>query len=148
MTALPRALQTLVGRYDATAFEPAGGRARVRLSITDGAAWDAVLADGGARLVPAEGGPDAVLAADAATWRAIAQDVRRGMRAYLSGRLTIRRHLHLGVGFLAATSGEADPARLRFRTIATRRARVSTIEAGSGPVVLALHGLGGTKGPI
>src|SRR6478672_11450798 len=56
MTALPRALQTLVGRYDATAFEPAGGRARVRLSITDGAAWDAVLADGGARLVPAEGG--------------------------------------------------------------------------------------------
>ena len=103
-------------------------------------------ADAGARLVPAEGGPDALLAADAATWTAIAEDLRGGMRAYFSGRLAIRRNLHLGVGFLAATSGATDPARLRFSTIATRRARISTVEAGSGPPVLALHGLGGTKG--
>jgi pimeloyl-ACP methyl ester carboxylesterase len=146
MTAPPPALRTLAGRYDRTAFEPAGGRARVRLSITDGAEWDAVIADAGARLMPAGGGPDALLAADAPTWSAIAEDLRGGMRAYFSGRLAIRRNLHLGVGFLAATSGATDPARLRFRTIATRHARISTVEAGSGPPVLALHGLGGTKG--
>ncbi len=146
MTVAPRPLQTMIGRYDQTAFEPDGGRARVRLSITDGAAWDAVLTGAGARLVPAEGRPDALLAADAPTWRKIAEDVRGGMPAYFSGRLAVRRNLHLGVGFLAATSGATDPARLEFHTITTRRARVSTVEAGSGPPVLALHGLGGTKG--
>ena len=92
------------------------------------------------------GDADATLTADARTWRAIAEDGRAGMRAYLSGRLEIRRNLNLGVGFLAATSGDEDPARLRFRTVATRRARLSTLEAGSGQAVVAVHGLGGTKG--
>jgi pimeloyl-ACP methyl ester carboxylesterase len=141
----PQVLRTLVGRYDSAVFEPVGQRARVRLSI-GGEAWDAVLADGGVQLAAAAGGADATLAADAPTWRAIAKDVRGGMRAYLKGRLTIRRNLHLGVGFLAATSGVTDPGRLRFATVATPRARLSTLEAGSGPVVLAIHGLGGTKG--
>ncbi len=58
----------------------------------------------------------------------------------------MRRNLHLGVGFLAATSGLTDPGRLRFRMVVTRRARLSVIEAGSGPAVIAVHGLGGTKG--
>jgi pimeloyl-ACP methyl ester carboxylesterase len=66
--------------------------------------------------------------------------------AYRSGRLAVRRNLHLGVGFLAATSGRSGAGRLRFRTVATRRARLSTLEAGSGPPLLALHGLGATKG--
>ena len=146
MTSPPRVLRTLVGRYDRTVFEPSGGRARVRLAIDEGAAWDAMLADGGARLVPAGGEADARLAADAQTWAAIADDVSGGMRAYFAGRLAIRRNLHLGVGFLAATSAMTGSARLRFHTIATRRARLSTMEAGSGPPVVALHGLGGTKG--
>lgn len=68
------------------------------------------------------------------------------MRAYQSGRLAVRRNLHLGIGFLAATSGVDGPGRLRFRTVTTRRARLSTLEAGVGPPVLAIHGLGGTKG--
>ncbi|HEX6619910.1 MAG TPA: alpha/beta fold hydrolase [Solirubrobacteraceae bacterium] len=146
MTSAPRVLRTLVGRYDPTVFEPSGGRARVRLAIVDGANWDAMLVDGGARLVPAGGEADARLAGDAQTWAAIADDVSGGMRAYFSGRLSIRRNLHLGVGFLAATSAPTGPGRLRFHTIATRRARLSTMKAGSGPPVVALHGLGGTKG--
>ena len=146
MTSPPRVLRTLVGRYDRTIFEPSGGQGRVRLSIDEGAAWDAVLQDGTARLVPAGGEADATLTADAQTWSAIADDLSGGMRAYYSGRLAIRRNLHLGVGFLAATSAMTDPARLRFRVIATRRARLSTMEAGSGAPVVALHGLGGTKG--
>ena len=68
------------------------------------------------------------------------------MRAFQSGRLTVRRNLHVGVGFLAATSGVSGPGRLRFQTIVTRHARLSTLEAGIGPPVLAIHGLGGTKG--
>ena len=90
--------------------------------------------------------PDATLTADARTWAAIADDARGGMRAFRSGRLAVRRNLHVGVGFLAATSGVSGPGRLRFRTVVTRRARLSTLEAGIGPPVLAIHGLGGTKG--
>jgi pimeloyl-ACP methyl ester carboxylesterase len=68
------------------------------------------------------------------------------MNAYRSGRLSVRRNLHVGVGFLAATSGATEPGRLRFRSVATSGARLSIVEAGTGPPALALHGLGGTKG--
>jgi pimeloyl-ACP methyl ester carboxylesterase len=105
-----------------------------------------VLERGAARIERADGTADATLSADPRTWTAIADDVRGGMRAYQSGRLTVRRNLHLGVGFLAATSGLSGPGRLRFRTVITRRARLSTLEAGVGPPVLAIHGLGATKG--
>ena len=145
-TSPPRALQVLVGRYDGAAFEPQGGRARVRLAVAEGDAWDALVEHGAARLARAGGGADATLTADPRTWAAIADDVRGGMRAFRSGRLTVRRNLHVGVGFLAATSGVSGPGRLRFRTVVTRHARLSTLEAGIGPPVLAIHGLGGTKG--
>jgi pimeloyl-ACP methyl ester carboxylesterase len=58
----------------------------------------------------------------------------------------VRHNLHVGVGFLAATSGATEPGRLRFRTVATAGPRLSIMEAGTGPPVVALHGLGGTKG--
>jgi pimeloyl-ACP methyl ester carboxylesterase len=146
MISPPRTFQALVGRYDRRAFEPHGGRAHVRLSITGGSSFDALLERGSARLVAAEGGAEASLTADPETWAEIADDPRGGMRAYQSGRLEVRRNLHLGVGFLAATSGIRDPGRLRFRMILTRSARLSTLEAGTGPPVLAIHGLGATKG--
>ncbi len=142
----PSSLQALAARYDRTVFEPQRGSARVRLAVSDGDAWDAALANGAVRLVPAKGAADATLTADRQTWAAIAEDARRGMDAYRSGQLAVRRNLHLGVGFLAATSGLNGPGRLRFRIVATRRARLSTIEAGSGPAVVAIHGLGATKG--
>jgi len=146
VTSPPGSLQTLIGRYDRATFEPQRGRARVRLALIGSDAWDAVLDGGTARLVPSEGDAEATLTADEQTWTAIAQDVRGGMDAYGLGRLTVRRNLHVGVGFLAATSGLTGPGRLRFRMVNTRRARLSTLEAGIGPSVVALHGLGGTKG--
>jgi len=142
--ALP--FQVLVDRYDSAAFEPEGSGARVRLAVAGGDEWDALLERGAARLVPVAGDADATLTADSRTWAAIAHDVGDGMRAFRSGRLEVRRNLHVGVGFLAATNGVSGPGRLRFRTIVTRRARLSTLEAGTGPAVVALHGLGGTKG--
>ncbi len=67
------------------------------------------------------------------------------MRAYLTGNLLVRHNLQAGIGFLAATGGQDSPGRLRFRTVRTRRARLSTVECGSGPAVVTIHGLGGTK---
>jgi pimeloyl-ACP methyl ester carboxylesterase len=66
------------------------------------------------------------------------------MDAYRHGRLKIRRDLHLGVGFLAATAAQGEGT-LRFRTIRTSRGRISISEAGSGPAALMVHGLGATK---
>jgi pimeloyl-ACP methyl ester carboxylesterase len=138
-------LAGLVARYD-PAIAPLGRRpARIRLEVRDDGSYDVVL-DGEARLEPAAGdAADAVLTADAATWRAIAEDVRGGMAAYQQSRLHLRRNLHLGVGFLAATSADTAPERLRFAEHRTRSGHISTLEAGAGDPVLAIHGLGATK---
>ncbi len=139
------AFELLVDRYDRTAFEPDGRGARVRLEVAGGEAWDALLEGGAARLERASGGADATLTADSRTWSAIARGVDGGMGAFRSGRLAVRRNLHVGVGFLAATSGVSSPGRLRFATVVAGRTRLSTLEAGVGPPVIAMHGLGGTK---
>jgi pimeloyl-ACP methyl ester carboxylesterase/putative sterol carrier protein len=140
----PAALRTLVGRYDADVLPLERDPVRVRL-VAGGDAWDAVVTDGSARLEEAAGDADATLTADEATWERIASDVRGGMDAFRKRKLTVRRDLHLGVGFLAATSGMKEEGRLRFRTVPTKDHRISLLEAGTGAPVVAIHGLGATK---
>jgi pimeloyl-ACP methyl ester carboxylesterase len=140
------AFRALVARYDRAVFEPQGGGARIRLAVVGNDPWDVLLVRGAARLERAGGAADATLTADSETWATIADQLGGGMRAFRSGRLAVRRNLHVGVGFLAGTSGGRGPGRLRFRTVLTRRSRLSTLEAGVGPPVLAIHGLGATKG--
>ncbi len=142
----PDSLQTLVDRYDPDVFVPARGQGRVRICVRDGTDWDVELNAGRARIAPGKGHADAILTADAATWAKIVSDVRGGLDAFRAGRLSVRRNLHLGTGFLAATGQAPGPGRLRFATVSTRRVRLSTIEAGTGPAVIAVHGLGATKG--
>jgi pimeloyl-ACP methyl ester carboxylesterase len=139
-------LRTLAGRFDATAFDAPTGRARIRLVVRDEGALDAEIRDDRLELKPAREGvrADALLIGDAATWLTIAGDVRGGMEAFRSGRLSIRRNLHLGVGFLAATT-EPSPGRLRFDTVTTRLGPMATVESGEGPPIVLLHGLGATK---
>ena len=146
MTA-PATLRTLIDRFDATALELPPAGARVRLAIGEDAAWDVLLdADGVRAVEPANGArPGALLRADAKTWESIARDLRGGMAAFRAGRLSVRHDLGLGVGFLAATTGSDDPARLRFRRLDTSLGTVAALEAGSGPPLVLLHGLGATK---
>ena len=145
----PASLQALIDRFDPSAFDAPDGHARIRLILRDeGGQWDALIAGRTASLAAAElrSRPDATLSADRQTWAAIARDVRGGMDAYRSGRLSIRRNLHLGVGLLAATSGMSGPERLRFRRVETASGPLSIVTAGSGEPVLMIHGLGATKG--
>jgi len=138
----------LAERYDPSAIDLPGGPARIRLASTGGRAWDAVVTTRRLRLETAREGatPEALLAADAATWRRIASDTRAGMDAFRKGRLQIRHSLHLGVGFLAATSGNTDPGRLTFESVRTKTAgRLSILSAGTGDPIVCVHGLGGTK---
>lgn len=139
-------LSTLAGRFDATAFDAPSGRARLRLRVIGDRDWDATVEHGLMRLAPSNGErPDARLAADPATWQRIADDVRGGMEAFSRGKLKIRDDLHLGVGFLAATSGMTGPERLVLDRIATEHGDIALMQAGEGDPVLLLHGLGATK---
>jgi pimeloyl-ACP methyl ester carboxylesterase len=138
-------LDRLLERYDPSVFDVGRRQARIRI---EGAALDpqdVVLEDGTVRAVPSNGHPDAELIADLETWEAIANDIRDGMTAFRRGRLRVRRDLHLGVGFLAATAPPGGPGRLRIRSVNTPMGRISTMEAGDGEPVILIHGLGATK---
>jgi pimeloyl-ACP methyl ester carboxylesterase len=138
-------VDALIARFDHSAFDLPGDRAVVRLAVEDGDATDVVIeADSVVARAP-QGQPDAVLTADTATWASVARDVASGMNAFRRGRLQVRRNLHLGVGFLAATTGATEPGRLRFHRTRTPAGEFSLLEAGTGPPIVALHGLGGTK---
>jgi pimeloyl-ACP methyl ester carboxylesterase len=142
----PAALIALIERFDPDVIDVPSGSARIRLTVVNEGEWDAVIDDGAIDLQPAsESQPDALLSADAATWEHIARDVRGGMVAFREGRLRVRQNLHLGVGFLAATSGIADERRLRFTSVDTGLCKISTLSAGEGEPVICVHGLGATK---
>src|SRR5437899_8505598 len=145
MAAAPASIATLVGRFEAEVFDARRRLSRIRLAVGEKEVADAIVEHGRAVLDAPSSRPDAVLRADAQTWEVIAADARRGLDAFRSGRLSARRNLHMGVAFLAATSGASEPGRLRFRTVTTAGARLSIMEAGTGPPILALHGLGASK---
>ena len=136
---------TLLDRLAPAELDLQGGDARLRLEVVGGESVDVLLDESGGRIVEPQGEPDALLRADATTWEQVTRDVTAGMAAFGRGRLEIRQNLHLGVNFLASTSGSDEPGRLRFETVDTARGAISTLSAGVGPPVLMLHGLGGTK---
>ena len=142
----PAALRVLVERYNPEVFELGRSHARIRLDGADGRPFDVLLDGQTAKLVSADGDqrPDATLRADPDTWRSIAHDLRGGMDAFRRGRLQVRHDLHLGIGFLAATA-DAQAGGLRLRTIRTAKGRIAVSEAGTGPAVVMIHGLGATK---
>ncbi len=145
----PRTLEQLVGRYDSELFWPMRPGARVRLRVTDASSpseHDVVFEADRAFLVDCAGRPDAVISADAETWEGVLADVRGGLEAFHTGRLTVRRDLHLGIGFLAATAAavQTGPG-LHFAQVATAAGEISLDEAGTGPAVILIHGLGATK---
>jgi len=123
-----------------------GGSARIRLEVTGQRSYDVLIRNRRASLRPASSSePDALLCADAATWAKVESDVKAGMVAFRRGRLSVRRNLHLGVGFLAATSGNRDPGRLELCELRTERGSLAMASGGTGKPLVCLHGLGGTK---
>src|SRR5437588_1367555 len=138
-------LDRLLERYDPSVFDVGRGQARIRIEGAAPDPRDVLIEDGTVRAVPSNGHPDAELIANRKTWEAIANDIRDGMSAFRQGRLRVRRDLHLGVGFLAATAPTGGPGRLRIRSVSTPIGRISTMEAGAGEPVILIHGLGATK---
>ena len=137
----PRFLETLVGRFDPDGFDAPNGSARVRVRW-DGDARDVSIRGESVRIrPPRDGRADTLIEADERVWRQLAEDAGSGLRAFGNGKLKMRGNLHVGVGFLSATSGAPAERRLRFG----RAAGLAYMEAGDGDPVLMIHGLGGTK---
>lgn len=141
------AAERLVKRFDASVFDLGRRQARLRMRGEDGETCDVIIENGGARVVPPSNDrADAVLSADAQTWEAVAENLSDGMSAFRAGRLRLRRDLHLGIGFLAATAPrDTGAGRLRIRSVNTEAGTISTAEAGVGEPAILLHGLGATK---
>ena len=140
--------ERLVERFDPEACEVPTGEAVVRLRQRGGRDHDVHIDATGARLATAGAAqctPQAVLTADAATWRSLAADITGGMTAFREGRLEVRGNLHVGVGFLAATASTPVDRRLHFRQVRTSEGTVSALIAGRGEPVVLAHGLGATK---
>ena len=148
MKAVPDSVRRLVDRFDPRAFDAPAGRAWIRLIVAEEGHWDVLAGTGGAQIAGASWSPapEATLSADRGPWDRIARDLHGGMDAYRAGRLVIRHNLHLGIGFLAATSEATSHARLRFDRIVTASGELSIATAGAGEPILLIHGLGATKG--
>ncbi|MGH2736905.1 MAG: alpha/beta fold hydrolase [Actinomycetota bacterium] len=90
--------------------------------------------------------PDATVYTDASTLRAILDDRRSGVDAFLRGDLRVRGNLALALSLNRFWSGEHRPAHFP----AAQLARVGGhdafyLDAGSGEAVVLLHGLGATN---
>jgi pimeloyl-ACP methyl ester carboxylesterase len=135
------AVKTLAERFDPSVADPPL-EARVRLVAGD-EAHDAVLGTFGARIEASDGvAPDAVISGSADAWRRAASSPTGALDALRRGGLRMRQNLHVAVGFLAGTAGGGG---LRLHELQTSAGAISLAEAGTGPALLAVHGLGGSK---
>ena len=137
----PQFLDELVERFDPEGFDSPNGSARVRVRW-NGDARDVTIRGASVSIGEARNGrADTLIEADEKVWRAVARDSASGLQAFGRGKLKMRGNLHVGVGFLSATSGAPVERRLRFGSAAG----LSYMEGGEGDPVVLIHGLGGTK---
>jgi pimeloyl-ACP methyl ester carboxylesterase len=90
--------------------------------------------------------PDVTIGTDADTWLRLREGELSGIEAFSQRRLYARGNLDLAVAFeglFRLPSGR--PPLLRVHEVPVGRHRISTLTMGTGPDVLLLHGLGGTK---
>jgi pimeloyl-ACP methyl ester carboxylesterase len=90
--------------------------------------------------------PDVSLSTDAKTWLALRKGELTGLDAYSKRLLMARGNLDLAVAFEGLFRlPNGRPPLQRIHDVKVGRHRVSTLTMGSGPDVLLLHGLGGTR---
>jgi pimeloyl-ACP methyl ester carboxylesterase len=93
--------------------------------------------------------PDVTLWTDADTWTKLREGELSGVEAFQRRQLAVRGNLDWAVGFegLFRRPGGRPPL-LRIRDVRVSRHRISTMTMGSGPDVLLIHGLGGTRASL
>jgi pimeloyl-ACP methyl ester carboxylesterase len=90
--------------------------------------------------------PDVHLGTDGETWSRLREGELSGVSAYSQRLLTVRGNLDLAVAFEGLFRlPNGRPPLLRIYDVDVNGTCVSTLTMGSGPHVLLLHGLGGTR---
>jgi pimeloyl-ACP methyl ester carboxylesterase len=90
--------------------------------------------------------PDVTLTTDSGTWMSLRQGALSGIEAFQQRLLGVRGNLDYAVAFegLFRLPGGRPPL-LQIHDILVGKRRISTLTMGTGPDVLLLHGLGGTR---
>jgi pimeloyl-ACP methyl ester carboxylesterase len=93
--------------------------------------------------------PDVTLTTNADTWLSLRRGELSGIEAFQRRLLGVRGNLDYAVAFegMFRLPGGRPPL-LQIREVPVGRHRISTLTMGSGPDVLLLHGLGGTRASL
>src|SRR3989440_3222672 len=93
--------------------------------------------------------PDVTLATDSDTWLRLRRGELSGIAAFQRRLLGVRGNLDHAIAFegMFRLPGGRPPL-LQIRDVSVGRHRISTLTMGSGPDVLLLHGLGGTRASL
>jgi pimeloyl-ACP methyl ester carboxylesterase len=93
--------------------------------------------------------PDVTISTDADTWIRLREGEYSGLDAFQRRLLGVRGNLDYAVGFegMFRLPNGRDPL-VRIYDVPVGRHRISTLTMGTGPDVLLLHGLGGTRASL
>lgn len=93
--------------------------------------------------------PDVTLTSNSGTWMSLRRGELSGIEAFQQRLLGVRGNLDYAVAFegMFRLPGGRPPL-LRIHDIPVGKRRISTLTMGSGPDVLLLHGLGGTRASL
>jgi len=126
---------------------PADVRAVLALDVEGADGWTARVGEGRIEVEPGlPERPDVRVTTGAGTLAKVVAGERSGVEAFLEGELVVRGNLALALRFDSLFNPEAVPKRWpRFGTTRARGVRTAYLEAGEGPPVVLLHGLGATN---
>jgi pimeloyl-ACP methyl ester carboxylesterase len=146
-TTSARALEGLLRERSEQVRTPADVAAVLSLVVEEGEGWTARIGEGRIDVEPGfPEQPDVTVTTGAGTLAEVVSGRRSGVEAFLAGDLVVRGNLAVALRFDSLFNPEAVPKRWpRFGTTRARGVRTVYLEAGEGPPVVLLHGLGATN---
>jgi pimeloyl-ACP methyl ester carboxylesterase len=140
-----RLVDGLIRRLDGGSPLAPGTRAAVVFDAGH-ATWTIAIDGTHMQLVPGRfPRPDAIIRADAVTLARVVAGAESGVDAFLAGRLSIRGNMALVLKLEGVDAPERPVRFPRARTARAHDLETFYLEAGEGPPVVLLHGLGATN---
>ena len=142
-----RALERLLRERAEQVRTPSDVDAVLALDLEDADGWTARVTEGRIEVEPGlPEKPDVRVTTRGDTLAEVVSGQRSGVEAFLAGDLVVRGNLALALRFDSLFNPDAVPTRWpRFGTVQARGVRTAYLEAGEGPPVVLLHGLGATN---
>jgi pimeloyl-ACP methyl ester carboxylesterase len=149
LAAVDQAFRTLPDRYLGA---DDGFDATYHVRLCDiGRMWEVRCTPQAARVRPCatRRRADVTISTDSSTWIRLRRGELSGIEAFGQRQLEVRGNLDQAIAFegLFRLHGGRPPL-LKIRDVPVGRHRISTLTMGSGPDVLLLHGLGGTRASL